>query len=94
MNSVSGYDKWLTTPPDDDPICEDGCGETLVRDAWTHEWICVNKFCPTKFQGVEQEMANTLVDALEEIRTLKAKIVRMKREYDTLVEAISNSGLE
>ena len=78
MESIRGYDKWLTTPPDDDPVCEDGCGETLVRDPYTYEWVCANWFCPTKFDGREKQMAEALVEALEEIRTLKARIVHMK----------------
>lgn len=90
MDSIRGYDKWLTTPPDDDPICEDGCGETLVRDPYTYEWICENKFCPTKFDGVEKEMAEALVDALDDVRTYK----RYKVKYLDLVEGLESSGLE
>ncbi len=72
MNN-DNWDKYLD-PPDEDPICEDGCGEVLTRDPWSHEWYCENKFCPTKFNGIEQEMAYALAGALEEIRTLKRKV--------------------
>lgn len=81
-------------PPDDDPCCESGCGEPLHLGEWSNDWYCVNKFCPTKFQGIEKEMAEALVDALEEIRTLKAKLERSRREVASLVEQYSNSGLE
>jgi len=94
MDSIRGYDKWLTTPPDDDPICEEGCGETLVRNHFSDGWFCGNGFCPTKYQGVEKQMAEALVDALEEISTLKAKLERSRREVASLVEQYSNSGLE
>jgi len=92
-NFPRAHDKWLE-PPDDDPTCEDGCGDTLVRDSYTYEWICVNKFCPTKFDGVEKEMAEALVEYMEEVHTLKARLARMTRENVRLVEAMSNSGLE
>jgi len=94
MESIRGYDKWLTTPPDDDPICEDFCGETLVRNPFSDGWFCENPFCPGKFSGVEQKMAEALVDALEEIRTLKARLERSRREVASLVEQYSSSGLE
>lgn len=94
MNSISGYDKWLTTPPDDDPICEDGCGETLVRNHFSDGWFCGNGFCPTKYQGVEKQMAEALVDALEEIRTLKAIKTRLERSQRNLIDRVRNSGLE
>lgn len=89
MDYIRGYDKWLTTPPDDDPVCEDGCGEYLVRDC-TGVWLCENKFCPTKFQGLEKEMAEALVEALDDVRIYK----RYKVKYVALVESLSNSGLE
>lgn len=96
MESIRGYDQWLTTPPDDDPICEGehGCGEVLIRTPFSDGWFCNNEFCPEKFQSTEQRMAEALVDALEEIRTLKAKLTRMTLENVRLVEAMSNSGLE
>lgn len=87
-NFARAHDRWLD-PPDDDPICEDGCGETLVKD-FTGVWLCENKFCPTKFQGLEKEMAEALVEALDDVRIYK----RYKVKYVALVESLSNSGLE
>jgi hypothetical protein len=74
-------------PPDDDPICEDFCGETLVRDPWTLEWVCVNKFCPSKFQGVEKEMAEALVEYMDkatDIPTLKRRYLTLDTKHDEL----------
>lgn len=72
MNFARAHNTYLE-PPDDDPICEDGCGQTLTRDI-TGVWVCDYKFCPTKFQGVEKEMAEALVDALDELDTAKRKV--------------------
>ena len=71
------HDRYLE-PPDDDPICESGCGEFLERDHLTDEWVCTNKFCPTKFEGKEKEMAEALVDALDGVRTWKARYEKTK----------------
>ncbi len=64
-------------PPEDDPICEDGCGETMTRDV-TGEWYCANKFCPEKFQGVEREMAEMLIGANETVKSLMNKVRRLE----------------
>lgn len=72
-------------PPEDDPCCEDGCGQTLIRDI-DGEWFCDNKFCPLKFQGVEQEMAFALVDALDNFKTYKHREYMLKLKYDDLLE--------
>ncbi len=64
-------------PPEDDPICEDGCGETMTRDM-TGTWYCANKFCPEKFQGVEREMAEMLIGANETVKSLMNKVRRME----------------
>lgn len=86
MNNFARAHNSYLEPPDDDPICEGehGCGDYLERDRWTGEWICVNKFCPTKFDGVAQEMAEALVEYMEEIRTLKARLTSAKLELDIL----------
>lgn len=93
MDFIRGYDKWLTTPPADGPEGCEYCGELPEQDS-LGDYYCANKFCPEKFQGTEQKMAEALVDALEEIRTLKAKLERSRREVASLVEQYSNSGLE
>lgn len=71
-NFERAHNQWLE-PPDDDPVCEDGCGDTLERDM-DGEWVCPNKFCPTKFSGVEKEMAEALVEFMDETRTLKSRL--------------------
>lgn len=84
-NFARAHNSWLE-PPDDDPVCED-CGETLYKHPWNDGWICTNRFCPTKFQGVEKEMAEALVDALEDVRTYKrykVYYVELKEKYAEL----------
>lgn len=98
-NFARAHDRYLE-PPDDDPICEDACGQTLERDI-EGEWVCVNRFCPTKFQGVEKEMAEALVDALDaadDLRILKRRYLALnekyeaeKRRYNILLEKVNES---
>lgn len=73
---MSNHDKYLD-PPDEPPYCEDGCGETLVKD-FTGVWLCENKFCPLKFQGVEQEMAYKLVETLQDLELAKWRLHNMR----------------
>jgi len=74
-NFSRAHDRYLD-PPDDDPICEDGCGEAMTRDI-TGEWYCANKFCPSKFEGVEKEMAEMLIGANETVKHLAEKVRRL-----------------
>jgi hypothetical protein len=71
------FDKYLD-PPDEDPVCEDGCGETMKRDNLTHEWICENKYCPLKFDegSIAREMAEMLIGAQEEVKSLARRLTR------------------
>lgn len=75
-NFARAHDRYLE-PPEDDPICEDGCGETMTCDI-TGEWYCANKFCPEKFEGIEREMAEMLIGANETVKSLMRKIRRME----------------
>lgn len=78
-NFERAHSQWLD-PPEDEKICDDGCGETLVRDA-DGDWVCSNKFCPSKFSegSTEREMAEMLVGATETVRSLAAKL-RLRRQ--------------
>lgn len=68
MDINNGYDRWLTTPPDDDApeqeYCEH-CSEPMeLTDKGYIDWDCVNQFCPEKFEkyaiAVVLDMANHL----------------------------------
>lgn len=75
MDFARAHNSYLE-PPEDDPICEDGCGQSLV---WQYdEWVCNNKFCPIKYEGREKEMAIYLAECLEEIDDLKHINNRLK----------------
>lgn len=79
MNNFARAHNSYLEPPDDDPICEDGCGETLVRDM-DGSWYCPNKFCPLKFQGTEQAMAY----ALAEYKRQKKEIFNLREHIEEL----------
>ena len=76
-NFARAHDRWLDPPDNDTEGCE-YCGELPEQNS-LGDYYCANKFCPDKFQGKEKEMAEALVDALEAIRTLKAKLARTTR---------------
>lgn len=76
----SSYDRWLTTPPDDNepeiPICE-SCGhekEILDNFGGQRYTKCVNPYCPDKHEGIAKEMAETIVELVDTIDCLRAKI--------------------
>ena len=75
MNFANAHSKYLD-PPDPDPVCEDGCGETMVKDI-TGEWYCANKFCPLKFDGDAREMAEMLIGATETVKSLQRRLARL-----------------
>lgn len=89
MNNFERAHNSYLEPPEEPPVCEDGCSDTLERDPWTHEWVCPNKFCPTKFSGLEKEMAEALVEFMDETRTLKARLQVAK---STLGEYVHKFG--
>lgn len=72
MNFERAHNQYLE-PPDDDPICEDGCGESLVQDI-NGDWFCNNKFCPLKFDGTAREMAEMLIGATETVKSLRRRL--------------------
>jgi hypothetical protein len=75
------HDRWLDPPDDNDPTCDGGCGDTLERDLWTREWVCPNRFCPTKFQGVEKEMAEALVEYMDKAHEYMDKAYYYQERY-------------
>ena len=76
---AQSHSRWLD-PPDDPPVCETehGCGESLERDI-TGEWVCKNIYCPEKFDGRAQEMAELLIGAREEVKSLTARLNKLKQ---------------
>lgn len=79
-NFARAHDQYLE-PPDDDPVCEDGCGDTLEKDI-NGDWFCPNKFCPLKFSGTEKEMAEALVGFMEDTHFWQRQYKHLKRLYD------------
>ena len=77
MNNFTRAHNSYLEPPDDPPTCDDGCGDSLERDA-TGEWVCVNKLCPTRFDGDAKELAAMLIEAKETITHLREQVRRLK----------------
>lgn len=72
MSFETAHNRYLD-PPDEDPICEDGCGEPMKKDI-NGDWYCENKFCPLKWEGDAKEMAEMLIGATETIKSLTKKL--------------------
>jgi hypothetical protein len=89
-NFARAHDQWLE-PPDDDPVCEDGCGDTLEKD-FQGDWFCPNRFCPLKFDGVEKEMAEALVEFMDSSHTYKQRYERMKEKYEQYVKDVEGKS--
>ncbi len=85
MNFTRAHDQYLTPPEEPEAVfCED-CGKEMEvkNSSWKTErtiMICNNQFCPAKFEGVAREMADQLVWATDEIKSLAAKIRRLERK--------------
>ena len=86
MNNFARAHNQYLEPPDDDPICEDGCGEYLVQDV-NEDWFCNNKFCPLQFNegSVEREMAEMLIGATETAKSLALQLAHTG-SYVSLVQ--------
>ena len=76
MNNFTRAHNSYLEPPDDPPVCDDGCGDSLERGA-TGEWVCVNTLCPTKFDGDAKELAAMLIEANETITYLREQVRRL-----------------
>lgn len=87
MNNFARAHNSYLEPPDDDSVCEDGCGETLEKDM-NGDWYCPNKFCPLKFSGVEKEMAEALVEFMDDAHTYKQRLIHRATEIESLKEQI------
>ena len=70
-------------PPDDleAKFCDE-CGDELELVSGlvkgTHYWKCTNEFCPSKFEGVEREMAIALVEYMDKCWSLQEKIKHLE----------------
>jgi len=77
FNFARAHDQYLT-PPDEPEVvfCED-CGEEM--EAQHNGMKCGNEFCPSNFdEGDAREMAELLVGAQEEVKSLARKIRRLE----------------
>ncbi len=80
MNFTRAHDQYLTPPEEPEAVLCDDCGEEMEEiDSFggARDMKCVNQFCPAKFEGDAREMADQLVWATDEIKSLARKL-RMK----------------
>jgi hypothetical protein len=78
-NFARAHNQYLD-PPDDDPVCEGGCGEAMTRDL-TGVLVCENKFCPLRWDNgtVEREMAEMLIGAQETVKSMMRRYARVTK---------------
>lgn len=89
---AQSHSRWLDPPDEPEAVFCEECGEemTVKHDGMT----CTNPYCPAKFEGVAKEMAELLIGAREEVKSLARRLKYKTRELDRIVVTYSNSGLE
>lgn len=86
---MKNFDSYYDPPEEPEtPICEE-CGQDMEENGAQYKsgtpfYYCKNPFCPGKFRpkSVEHEMAQELVDALDTVSTLKAKVTLLSNQLD------------
>lgn len=100
MGINNGYDRWLTTPPDEPEAeyCE-SCGQEMTYHEYTYSggypsdkyFTCENQFCPEKFEkykggtiSVVLDMSNHLVEVEQELADTKADVKFLRSRVNHL----------
>lgn len=81
-NFARAHDQWLNPLEVPEAVLCDDCGIEMEvkQDLTPGEYFtkCNNKFCPAKFEGIAREMAEMLVGALEEVKSLSRRVKQLK----------------
>lgn len=80
-NFARAHDQYLTPPDEPEAVLCDDCGEEMQEiDSFggARDMKCVNQFCPGKFEGDAREMAELLIGAREEVKSLARKLKRIQ----------------
>lgn len=84
-NFTRAHDSWLNPPDEPEAVLCEECGEELEQGYHTGKLLpCGNVYCPSKFDKgtVEREMAELLVGATEEVKSLMARVKRLELHHD------------
>lgn len=77
MNFANAHNRWLDPPDEPEAVlCED-CGEEMTDDK-SGTLVCYYQFCPAKFEGDAREMAELLIGAREEVKSLARELKRLQ----------------
>ena len=88
MNFARAHDQYLNPPEEPEAVLCDDCGEEM--EEVNGEMKCVNDFCPAKFEGVAAEMAEMLIGAREEVKSLAMRLRRAENALK-IIDALKNS---
>ena len=75
--TIRSLDKYLDPPDKPEAVLCESCGhekEILDNFGGQRYTKCVNPYCPDKHEGIAKEMAETIVELVDTIDYLKAKI--------------------
>ena len=75
-NFSRSHDKYLDPPDEPEAILCDDCGEEMT--AKYDGMKCANQYCPAKHEGVAKEMAELLIGAREEVKSLARRLNMLK----------------
>lgn len=72
MSFANAHNRYLDPPDEPEAVFCDDCGEemTVKHDGMT----CTNQYCPAKFEGDAREMAELLIGAREEVKSLARRL--------------------
>lgn len=75
--TIRNLDKYLDPPDEPEADLCESCGhekEILDNFGGQRYTKCVNPYCPDKHEGIAKEMAETIVELVDTIDCLRAKI--------------------
>jgi len=84
-NFTRAHNSYLEPPEEPEAvICED-CGEEMeelvrLNSSDGHDMKCANQYCPGKHEGVAKEMAELLIGAREEVKSLARRIHKLEEK--------------
>lgn len=72
---MKNFDKYYDPPEEEELPCCEECGQEMaVKRIWhtlPNDYSCENPFCPSKFSGINKDMADMILVLLEKIDRLK-----------------------
>jgi hypothetical protein len=78
----SNWDKYLEPPDEPEAVYCESCGQEQVEIVvfGKRTPVCTNPYCPDKHSGTAREMAEMVINLMEEVIGLRGEIKRLEDE--------------